>query len=248
MFRARSKLQRRDQDSGLVFSWRVPLTSAASFVVAMLLVGLVSVGLATLVRIKVEGRVEQEQQRASLVLVSEDAGGRWLEAMAIEAGPYPFPLNPAADPAYAALRGQALREASGAGVGYLPKPVPLEMEAGNLGGDRNQEITFFPPLPVAPKSTPSERSRETTLRASVVRSGAGPRLQLPRLPLEAKDAVAASGRRFLIGYQEDGRVREVTPLNPEDTPADLLGWLGRARVRDHADQAGWLVVESTIEP
>ncbi|MEP4079641.1 hypothetical protein [Haloferula sp.] len=248
MFRTRSKLQRRDQESGLIFSWRVPLTSTASFVVAMLLVGLVSVGLATLVRIKVGTKPDQVEQRASLVLVSVEEGGSWLDALAVEAGPYPFPWNPAADPAYAALRGQALREAGGAIIPYQPEPVPLELSNPSLGTAAPMGFAQFPPLPVVAKRDLSEEPKETTLGARVVRSGSGPSLQLPRLPLEAKDAIAVSGKRFLIEYQSDGRVREVTPLSPEDTPADLVGWLGRARVLEHGEKGGWLVVESTVEP
>lgn len=248
MFRARSKLQRRDQESGLVFSWRVPLTSTASFTVAVLLVGLVSVGLATLVRVRgAEGRT-QEEQRASLVLIPSEAGGNGLEAMAVEAGPYPFPWNPAADPAYAALRGQALREAGRDRIPYRPKPVPLDLKIGPDGKATAGDFSYLPSLPKIPERKLSKQIRETTLGARVVRSGDGPSLQLPRLPLAAKGAVAASGRRFLVGYQADGRVREVTPLNPEDTPADLVGWLGRARVMGHGDKEGWLVVESTVEP
>lgn len=248
MFRKRSKLQRRDQESGLVFSWRVPLTSMASFVVAVLLVGLVSAGLAALVRIRVGEEPKREEQRASLVLVSADAGGNWLDALAVEAGPYPFRWNPAADPGYAAMRGQALREAGGASIPYQPKPVPLGTTVREGGFGVNRSLAVFPPLPVVPEREASEQPKETTLGARVVRSGDGPSLQLPGLPLEAKDAVAASGRRFLIGYQADGRVREVTPLNPEDTPADLVGWLGRARVLEHEEKDGWLVVESSVEP
>ncbi|MFC7338863.1 hypothetical protein ACFQY0_16830 [Haloferula chungangensis] len=248
MFRARSKLQRQDQESGLVFSWRVSLTSKASLVLAVLLVGLVSVGLATLVRVRGAQELPREKQRASLVLVPSEGGGHWLEALAIEAGPYPFPWNPAADPAYAALRGQALREAGRDRIPYQSKPLPLELSLGAPPERTKAEMGYFPPLPEVSKKRVFEQARETTLGARVIRSGKGPSLQLPRLPLAAKDAVAASGRRFLVGYQSDGRVREVTPLSPEDTPADLVGWLGRARVRDHQDKDGWLVVESTVEP
>ena len=248
MFRTRSKLQRQDQESGLVFSWRVPLTSTTSFLVAVLLVGLVSVALATLVRIRGSAGPAEEQQRASLVLVPNDAGGHWLEAMAIEAGPYPFPWNPAADPAYAALRGQALREAGRDRLPYRPQPVPLELTNEEIRKRTSNDISYFPPLPSVSDREVREQTRETTLGVRVVRSGAGASLQLPRLPLEAKNAVAASGRRFMVGYQADGRIREVTPLSPEDTPADLVGWLGRARVMDHGGKDGWLVVESTVEP
>lgn len=248
MFRGRSKLQRRDQESGLVFSWRVPLTSTSSFVVAMLLVGLVSVGLATLVRIKVGTRPNQEEKRGILVIVPAKEGGRRLDAIAVEAGPYPFRWNPAADPAYAALRGQALREASGSGISYQPKPVPLSGEIAMSQSGITRELSTFPPLPSIPEREVNEQPKETTLGARVVRSGEGPSMQLPRLPLEAKEAGAASGRRFLIGYQSDGRVREVIPLSPDDTPADLAGWLGRARVLEHGEKDGWLVVESTVEP
>jgi len=248
MFRTRSKLQRQDQESGLVFSWRVPLTSTASFVVAVLLVGLVSVVLAALVRVRGAARPAEEKQRAGLVLVSNEAGGHWLEAMAIEAGPYPFPWNPAADPAYAALRGQALREAGRDRPPYRPQPVPLELTNEAIRKTTAGDISYFPPLPSISAGEVGEQTRETTLGVRVVRSGSGPSLQLPRLPLAAKNAVAASGWRFLGGYQADGRIMEVTPLSPEETPADLVGWLGRARVMDHGDKDGWLVVESTVEP
>lgn len=248
MIRSRSKLQRRDQDSGLVFSWRVPLTNNGSFLAAFVLVGLMSAGLAGFVRIKTGKEPRQEEQRASLVLVTQDAGGDWLDALAVEAGPYPFRWNPAADPAYSALRGQALREASGASLSYQPEPLALDFErAGNLVAV-SEEIAHFPPLPKLPPREAIEAVRETTLGAKVVRSGEGPMLQISRLPLEARDAVAASGRRFMIRYQSDGRVWQVTPLKSEDTPIDLVGWLERGRVLNPGDQGGWLVVETTVEP
>jgi hypothetical protein len=214
----------------------------------MVLVGLFSVGLAALVRIKVGGPMLKEEKRASIVLVPIDEGGSRLDALAVEAGPYPFRWNPAADPAYAALRGQALREAGGAGIPYQPVVAPLNIGSELRPVVRRRELTFFPPLPSMPKREASGEPKETTLGARVVRSGKGPSLQLPRLPLSAKDAVAASGRRFMIGFQADGRVREVIPLNPEGSPADLAGWLARARVLEQGDSGGWLVVESTVEP
>ncbi len=38
MFRRRKTLQSRDRESGLAFSWRVPLSSGGSFALAMFLV------------------------------------------------------------------------------------------------------------------------------------------------------------------------------------------------------------------
>lgn len=248
MFRARSKLQRRDQESGLVFSWRVPVTSSASFVVAILMVVVMSAGLATLVRVRVAGDPPREQKHASVVLVGEERGGDWLEALAIESGPFPFRWNPASDPEYSALRRQALREAGAGSVPYMPEQLPVDLDLESSPEIAGRQLAYFPPLPEMPEGERSEEPRESTLGVRTIRSGKGPQMQLPRLPLPAKDAVAASGRRFMVGYQADGRVREVVPMNPDDTPADLTGWLRRGRVLDHGGEAGWLVVESTVEP
>ncbi|MEM9236320.1 MAG: hypothetical protein AAGB14_06030, partial [Verrucomicrobiota bacterium] len=241
-------LQRRDQESGLVFSWRIPVTSNASFVVAILLVGLISVGLAALVRVRVASEPVRQERQGSITLVGSDQGGEWLEAMAVEAGPFPFRWNPASDPEYSALRRQALREAGDVKLPYLPEPLDIDIGDEMSVEAEAGELAFFPPLPELPAGEESEEPRESTLGVRVVRSGEGSQMQLPRLPLPAEDAVAASGRRFMVFYQSDGRVLDVVPMNPEETAADLEGWLRRGRVIEHGEVDGSLVVESTVEP
>lgn len=248
MFRARSKLQRRDLDSGLVFSWRIPVSSSMSLVMSVLLVGMVTAAIAAFVRVKIGNGGEREFARGSLVLVSLEDGGMRLERLAIEAGPFPSRWNPAADPEYAALRRRALREASEVEIPYLASLTELEDRDEEDWGCEGHGHGVLPDLPPALVPAAAETQRETRLGVQVIRSSKGAWLQIPDLPLAAKDAVPSVGLRFLIEHDAQGRIVEVISLNPDDRSADLGAWLARARVLDHLENAGWLVVESVIEP
>jgi len=243
MFRRRSTLQRRDHESGLVFPWRLPVGAPWSLLVALTLVAGAAVALGVLVRVRIGDPPLEEERRASLVVVPAGTGGWWERA--VEAGPYPYRWNPAADPAYAAARARALREAGVGRTDYAPRLRESGFSRALPAGGGEAPLVL-PPPPPSPRVAAPVAEREALLVARVVRAGEGPSLQVAALPLDAGRAGGASGRRFVLRYAADGRVVEVTPLTSERTAVDLVGWLGRARVAGHGGREGWLVVESAI--
>ena len=246
MFRLRSRLQRRDRESGLVFSWRVPVSSLMSLVVAFLLVGGVSLALATLVRVRIGPADPLEQRTGSLVVVPAEAGGSALERFAREAGPFPNRWNPAADPEYAALRRRALREAGDPTLRYHARLMEIELPDELLPGEPGAGI--LPPLPEVELPPPATVPREVELGLMVLRSGEGPAVQLPGLELDPKAASASTGLRFLLRHDASGRVIEVSPLGGDPASAELAAWLGAARVTGHGGAAGGIVVETQVRP
>ena len=89
MFRRRSTLESRDRESGLAFSWRVPLSSAGSMALAVFLVGLGALALSAAVRVGMGRPRTEEVPRATIVVVL------WIEVERIDrrragAGPFRF--------------------------------------------------------------------------------------------------------------------------------------------------------------
>lgn len=247
MIRNRSKLARRDRESGLTFSWRQPLSSGGSFLLAVVVVSLMSVGLAGLVRVRIGERDRKELRKGSVVVVPDAGGGRSLDLFAIEAGPFPARWNPAADPGYAALRGAALKQAHEGGYSYRPEVLVFEAIEEPIQPDQGV-VNVLPRLPDAAAPIPDGEQRDTSLGVRMLRSGDGPELQVPALPMDAAEAAGSVGRRFLIGHGPDGRTFDVTPLDSAASPPALLDWLNRARVKGGGKDGGWLVVETCIAP
>ena len=103
MFNLRQKCTTRDRQSGLVFQWRLPVASHLGFFAAVGLVGLLSVGLAAVVRVRVTGPPRLPERRGSLILVPQGKEWRALEMLALEAGPMPRGQDLALEPAVRAI-------------------------------------------------------------------------------------------------------------------------------------------------
>jgi hypothetical protein len=219
-----------------------------SFTVALLVVSLMSVGLAAFVRVRIGSSKVIEDQRGTLVIVPGDEAGLWLEQYAIEAGPFPSRWDPSADPSYIDLLELALSESGKANVAYEPKLEPIDFSGLESPLSAIETNDLLPPLPASELPLENAGPREGWIGVRVVRSASGPTLQVARLPLDAGKVGGSVGRKFLIEHDEHGRIVDVMALAPDDTPADLVGWLGRGRVVDHQGIAGSLVVESVILP
>ncbi|BCX49598.1 hypothetical protein HAHE_35060 [Haloferula helveola] len=247
MFRGRKKLQRRDQESGLAFNWRVPVSSTMSFVTALVLVGFVAVGLAAVVRVRIGDPDAEEPSRGVLMIVSDTEGGEWLERRATEAGPFPSRWNPAADPSYAALRRDALRQATDTGIPYRPRLAEIpDGDGAGLGSDTGSPAVL-PPLPESGIQSEADAPREVLLGARVLQAESGVELQHAKLALEGAASTGPVGWRFILQYDKDGRVLEVMPRNVRDGQEAVIDWLSRSRVTGNGGKAGWMAVESVIE-
>lgn len=248
MFRGRKTLQRRDRESGLSFSWRLPVSSSGSFLLATILVTCMAVALAAMVKVRIDGPpANGEIGRNSLIIVPEGEGGAWLEQLAIEAGPFPNRWNPAADPEYALLRRSALNQAIDAGVPYRIEIQDIEWKNNTNEVIDEPEISLvMPPLPDVSGNQTSEAAREVTIQGRVLRSDDGIELQHARLSLPAVDAPDVGGLKYLIEYEKSGRVLEVTPLSARGNKEVLMDWLARSQVAGHEGKPGYLVVETAI--
>lgn len=247
MFQGRGQLQRRDREVGLTFNWRIPVSSSGTWAVSVLLVGLISAVLATTVRVKIGGDPHREREHGTLVLVPGDQGGDALVRSAIEAGPFPARWNPAADPAYVALRRDALRLATMGGLPYRPEIVAGEMASDGLGlSSQDFAGGVFPALPDVRDSGATAEVLEVMLGVRVLDAGPGVSFGHAALPLPAESAGELVGRRFLVAYDEAGRVVDVVALSSRARRAALVKWLSRGLVRGHSGKAGWISVETMV--
>lgn len=248
MFRGRRQLQRRDEASGLAFNWRLPVSTAGSFALAFVIVALGTAALAMAVKVRVGDSRRSEPEQASVILIPRDAGGAWIERRAIEAGPFPARWNPAADPEYAALRGEALREATSEAVPYQPRLSPLEMadESGVIESWRAEPA--LPLLPEPERMPRVETSKEVRVGARLLDEQRGRRFEHAPLPLAPEAAGDSLGLRFLLEHDARGRVLDVTALSSRGRRPEVLGWLARGQVAEHGGEPGWLVIETVVEP
>ena len=247
MFRRRKVLQHRDRESGLAFSWRVPLSSGGSMFAAFTLVALGAVVLSAAVRVNVGRPNAEEAQRASVIMIPRGSGGERIEQKAREAGPFPVRWNPAADPEYASLRSRALREAGEVGLPYRPAPRSIEFSSSGWPSSQGRPIAVLPPLPERLViSKDAEGPREVAHGLRVLKSKEGVSLLHASLILPAAESVGIVGVRYLIEYDRDGRVLEVTRMDSGDPQASVVSWVERARVEGNQGEPGLLVVESVI--
>lgn len=247
MFRRRSTLQHRDRESGLAFSWRLPLSSGGSLFAAFVLVGLGALALSAAVRVSFGHTRTEGQSRASVVVIPMDRGGARIEREALEAGPFPVRWNPAADLNYSALRNRAIRKATDVGVPYEPALASIDREEGDPGAGIVAGPVVLPALPdrlLEPEGEPSQREVGHGLR--VLKSAKGISLLHAVLFLPADQSAELVGVRYLLEYDQDGRVLEVTRLDSGDPKAPVVAWVARARVEGNEGKPGWLVVESVI--
>lgn len=244
MFRGRRQLQRRDREAGLGFNWHLPVSSAGSFLLALLLVTLVSIGLATAVRVSVGSPDRGEPEQATLAIVPHGMRGVWSERRAIEAGPFPSRWNPAADPEYAALRREALKAAMAGGTEYTPNLVELEWMHSAVSQDVGFEGAVLPPLPKVGESEDFADPREVMLAARVLDEGGAKRFSHASLPLEAGKAGELVGGRFMLTHDGEGQVLDVVPIRSSQPV--VLQWLSRGLVTGEELEPGWLLVEIVV--
>lgn len=247
MFRRRSTLESRDRESGLAFSWRVPLSSAGSMALAVFLVGLGALALSAAVRVGMGRPRTEEVPRATIVVVPMDRGGARIDREAREAGPFPVRWNPAADLSYSSLRNRALRRATDVDVPYRPELAAIDLVEQREGDEVVNRQVILPPLPARALSPEEEPvAREVAHGLRVLRASGDVRLLHASLFVPAEESPGVVGVRYLIAYDRDGRVLEVTRLDSGDPEASIVAWVKRARVEGHEGQPGWLVVESVI--
>lgn len=242
MFNLRHKRTTRDRQSGLVFQWRLPVSSHFSFLMAIGVVGLITAGLAASVRVRVGNVTRQPERRGSMILVPHGAEWRALERMALEAGPMPRREEASKDPAVKALIDQGMAAATPPGYRYEPKlrPVSIDVPGGATAVADKVSPGVLPPLPESepPSQNPPlpDPSRPLVLANGGIRAIA---------PEAAPPASLARGNRYLLGYNADGRVTRVTTLfAPEPAPDDSGElWLRQLKIEGGTKDGGWTAVE-----
>jgi hypothetical protein len=239
MLNLRHKRTARDRQSGLVFQWRLPVSSHFGFFAAVGLVGLLSAGVAAVVRVRVAGPPRQPEQRGALILVPQGKEWRALEMLALEAGPMPRGRGASADPAVQALIARSLAAATPPGYTFQPelRPVSVEFPALKVPGELPASPGVLPRLPVAGEPVP-EPPLPDPPRPLVLSEG-GIRAIAPALPAPAG---LVRGSRYLLNYDGSGRVIRVTPLSPAaDDRAEP--WLRQVTVEGGAKDGGWTAIE-----
>lgn len=239
MLRRRSTLQKRDRDSGLGFNWRVPVSSATSLFVALLVVGAVAVVLAVGVNVRVGKDRSLREHRATMTLIPSGPEGDALEWMAREAGPYPFRRQ-------AATGGVQIGDVAPLSIAdpaYVPDLSAVGISADTDGRSRAADWQVLPPLPVVGerRQEPSVRS----IRVGLLMIGGDKKavLDFGEKALPVAESSKWLGERFLIGYEESGRVTEVVPLDPKAMEPEVMQWLREVRVMHATSGDRWLVVE-----
>jgi hypothetical protein len=242
MFNLRHKRTARDRQSGLVFQWRLPVSSHLSFLAALGVVGLISAGLAAVVRVRVGGPPRLPERRGSLILVPQGEEWRALEMLALEAGPLPRREEPSRDPSVRALIAEGMVAARTPGYAYQPqlRPVSVEMPAVEAPAASKGSPGVLPPLPEMqePSQNPPlpDPARPLVLANGGIRAAA---------PAALAPAGLARGNRYLLGYDGAGRVTRVTTLFSAEPATDdhVELWLRQVTLEGGAKTGGWTAVE-----
>lgn len=241
MFAGRSKRASRDRESGLVFQWRLPVGNHLRLIGAFCVVTLMTAGLAASVRVRIAGSIRQPERRGSLILVPRGEEWNALQVLALEAGPMPRRDDPAKAPAIQSLVEASLASASAPGYDYQPSFRPVRVEVQDPPGPEGTSPGTLPPLPL-----PAPPSRNPPLSAPakpVVLAAGGLHVVVP----EARPpAGLAGGNRYLLNYDDSGRVTRVTTLfsrKTGDSGAEVEIWLRQVKIEGGAKQGGWTAVE-----
>ncbi|MDB6079009.1 MAG: hypothetical protein JWO82_2756 [Akkermansiaceae bacterium] len=239
MLASRSKRERRDRDSGLVFSWRLPVGNGMTIFTSVVLVGLMAAALSSAIRIHVEGNARQPERRGAFVMLESGSPElKILERIALEAGPFPVRAHPSQDPA---VKGQLQSAVTGwmpAGTEYHPawQNVPAEIRWSR---EKAAPAVVLPPLPDPESSVQPATPATPPLRANSLASGVS---ITPESPVPAG---IAAGTRFMVSYDATGQIDRVSALKPDERSgagvADL--WLIGARVEGGGPDGGWLAME-----
>lgn len=242
MFGLRHKRTNRDRQSGLVFQWRLPVSSHLSFFAALGVVTLISAGLAATVRVRVTGPPRQPERRGSLILVPQGEEWRALEMLALEAGPMPRRDDPTREPSVQALVAEGMAATRTPGYAYQPRlrPVSVEIPAVMAPAASSGSPGVLPPLPAMqePSQNPplADPSRPLVLANGGIRAIA---------PADLPPAGLKRGNRYLLGYDGAGRVTRVTSLYAAEPATDDLAelWLRQVILEGGSKSGGWTAVE-----
>ena len=132
-------------------------------------------------------------------------------------------------------------------VPYRPELAAIDLVEQREGDEVVNRQVILPPLPARALSPEEEPvAREVAHGLRVLRASGDVRLLHASLFVPAEESPGVVGVRYLIAYDRDGRVLEVTRLDSGDPEASIVAWVKRARVEGHEGQPGWLVVESVI--
>lgn len=242
MFGLRTKRTIRDRQSGLVFQWRLPVSSHFSFFAAIGVVGLISAGLAAAVRVRVGGPPRLPERRGSLILVPQGEQWQALEMLALEAGPMPRRGNPADDPAVLALISDDMAAATAPGYAYQPQLRPVAVEVPPVEPIAASKSTpgVLPPLPKLQE--PSQNPPLPDPSRPLVLANGGLKATAP--PVLAP-ASLARGNRYLLNYDAGGRVVRVTTLYASEPATDDSAelWLRQVTLEGGHKDGGWTAVE-----
>lgn len=247
MFNLRHKRTTRDRQSGLVFQWRLPVSSHFNFLAAIGVVALISAGLAAGVRVRLAGGARQPERRGSLILVPQGDEWRALEMLALEAGPMPRREAPALEPAVQARIAAEMAAVLPPGYAYQPqlRPVAIEVVPVEAPSAARSSPGVLPPLP-----EPQEPSQNPPLPAPsqplVLASGGIRALPPAALP----PASLARGNRYLLGYDGHGHVTRVTTISAAEAATDDSAeqWLRQVTLEGGTRDGGWTAVEISSGP
>ncbi len=245
MFGLRTKRTTRDRRMGLVFQWRLPVGNHMSFISAIALVALLSIGLAATVRVRVGGAAPRHpERRGSLIVVPQGPEWQALLTMAQEAGPFPVREDPSKDSAVAALVREASSAANVPGYRYLPsfQPIPLAApDSAQLAGEKvvPGDLPRLPdPEPPPAAAVPGAALRPVVLAGNGLRAVA---------PAGAPPAGTLQGNRYLLAYDSAGRIHRVTTVfSPQEAPGGnpaVEAWLRQVTIEGGDNTGGWVAVE-----
>ena len=247
IFRQLKKLRERDRASGLVFSWRLPLSSRGSFWLSLCLVSILAVVFVTGVRVQGFGKVADVGDQARLIILPGGHQGNWANRRAIESGPFPARWNLASDPDYVAMRAEALRSASETG------PLPsLRLAEFDWVDERPvwgmEKIMHLPSLSESKNSAPKKSGeRIVPLVLHLLSAEEGVELLAGEMRHEPPINEAEVGIRFFLKHDAQGRVQEVIRFDSAESQPELLDWMMRHRVHGHAGKSGWVMVETGVK-
>ena len=247
IFRRLKKLRERDRALGLVFSWRLPLSSRGSFWLSLFLVSILAVIFVAGVRVRGFGKVADVGDEARLIILPGGHQGNWVERWAMESGPFPARWNLASDPDYVAMRAEALRSASE--TGPLPSLRLAEIDWVDKRPVWDKEkIMHLPSLPEPKTSAPKiSGERIVPLVLHLLSTDEGVVLVAGEMTHESSINEAEVGVRFFMKHDAQGRVQEIIRFDPAESQPDLLDWMMRHRVRGHAGKSGWVMVETAVK-
>lgn len=247
IFRGRKALRARDRALGLVFSWRLPLSSRGMLFFSLCVVSLVAVICAMGVRVTAGAGTAESADQASVVILSKGYQGDWIERWAMEVGPFPARWNLASDPDYVAKRTEALRMASETGP-----PPPLRLTQLEWGERQvvwgKESIMHLPSLPAPEEYMPKANDeRVVPVVLNLLSAGEGLELIGSEMMHDAMGEDLEIGVRFLMKHDAQGRIQEVIRLDLDASAADFIDWMMRYRIRGHGEKPGWVVVETAVK-